>query len=202
MYEVFVNGHRIFLTSTIVKETDFKLFLMDTVSLEDVIDQLEKGRIPGAQIYHPDEATLLKKFTKKAPLVVAAGGVVKNDKGKTLFIYRNGKWDLPKGKVDKGETLEQAAIREVEEETGVKKLRIEHFLRKTYHLFKRNGEIRLKETHWYLMHTKYTGKLNPQCEEGIDQVVWLSDKKIVTALENSYENIKGFFEEVSTPVTT
>lgn len=193
MYEVFVNGHRIFLTSELTKETDFKLFLMDTVDIAEVIDQLEKGRIKAARIYHPDAHTLLKKFTKKVPLVIAAGGLVLNPKGDTLFIFRNGKWDLPKGKVDKGEAISDAAVREVEEETGVKKLKLDQFIKKTYHIFKRNGVYKLKETHWYLMQTKYSGKLEPQCNEGIEKAVWLDEAEAKKALENSYENIKGFF---------
>ncbi|WP_304621895.1 NUDIX hydrolase [Robertkochia aurantiaca] len=197
MYEVFANDHRLFLTSEIAKETDFKLFLMDTVDLEDVVSQLQKGKIQGAQIYHPKKKDLLKKFTKKAPLVVAAGGLVQNKQGETLFIFRNGKWDLPKGKVDKGESIEEAAIREVAEETGAKKLKLGDLLGVTYHLFKRNGVIKLKETHWYKMSTKYKGELIPQCDEGIEKAVWLSDDQIEEALSNSYANIKGFFERVT-----
>ncbi|MCF8716113.1 NUDIX domain-containing protein [Joostella atrarenae] len=193
MYEVFVNEHRIILTNRIEKETDFKLFLMETVDIEDVISQLNKGKIKCAHIYYEDEKVLLKKFLKKIPLVVAAGGLVKNKKDDILFIFRNGKWDLPKGKVDKGETIEDAAVREVEEETGVKKLKIDSFLKKTYHIFKRNGVYKLKETHWFLMYSKYKGELVPQCKENIELAEWRPEKDLSELMENSYENIKTLF---------
>ncbi|MCM5664396.1 NUDIX hydrolase [Galbibacter mesophilus] len=195
MYEVFVNEHRIILTDKIEKETNFKLFLMDTVDIDDVVHQLNKGKITCAHIYCEDRKALLKKFLKKVPLVVAAGGLVKNKKDEILFIFRNGKWDLPKGKVDKGETLEEAAIREVEEETGVKKLKIDSFLNKTYHIFKRNGTYKLKETHWYLMSSKYKGELVPQCKENIEIAEWRPESDIPELMENSYENIKTLFAE-------
>ncbi|MDG3583711.1 NUDIX hydrolase [Galbibacter pacificus] len=193
MYEVFVNEHRIILTNQISKETDFKLFLMDTVDIDDVIKQLNKGKIKYAHIYYEDGTVLMKKFLKKIPLVVAAGGLVKNQDNENLFIFRNGKWDLPKGKVDKGETIEEAAIREVEEETGVKKLKIDSFLNKTYHVFKRNGTYKLKETHWFLMKSKYKGVLVPQCKENIEIAQWRPDTDIPKLMENSYENIKTLF---------
>jgi 8-oxo-dGTP pyrophosphatase MutT (NUDIX family) len=128
-------------------------------------------------------------------LVVAAGGVVTNRAGKVLFIYRNDKWDLPKGKLDKGETLEECALREVEEETGVQGLKIENILKTTYHVFKRNGKYKLKQVYWYAMKTSYKGELTGQLDEGIVKVKWKGPNKIAIALENSYANIKILFED-------
>lgn len=189
MYEVFINEHPIILTNRLTKETDFKLFLLDTFNVNDVASQLARGDIRAAHLYYPDEAQLMKKLKAKVPLVMAGGGVVLNPKNEVLFIFRNGKWDLPKGKMDKGETMEQAAVREVMEETGVKNLKIERFLCKTYHIFKR-GDYRLKETHWYLMRTSYNGKLVAQENEGIHKVEWKNDEAVQDALGNSYQNIK------------
>ena len=141
-------------------------------------------------LYHEKKKELLSIFKKKLPLVIAGGGLVLNKKSRILFIFRNGKWDLAKGKLDKGETIEEAAVREVEEETGVKKLKVDKFLQKTYHIFKRNGTFKLKETHWFLMHTNYDGQLSPQCDEGIEIVEWKKESEIKKALKNSYQNIK------------
>ena len=154
-----------------------------------------KKKLKKAYLYHPDDKKILKLFMHKIPVVVAGGGFVVNKKGKILFIHRNGKWDLPKGKVDKGESIENAAIREVEEETGVKNLKIERFLHTTFHIFKRNGEYRLKQTHWFIMSTDYKGKLVPEKSEGIKKVKWKGARKTKKALKNSYHNIKVLFED-------
>jgi 8-oxo-dGTP pyrophosphatase MutT (NUDIX family) len=193
MYKVFVNDRPIILTNKIEKENDFKLFMLDTVNINDVVQQLNTKEIKAAYLYHPNKEQLLSKFRKKLPSVVAAGGRVTNSKGKILFIHRNSKWDLPKGKVDKGESVEEAAIREVEEETGVTGLTITKFIKITYHIFKRNGKLKLKETHWFDMQTNFSGKLKPQLEEDIDRVEWFGKKKTQKALEKSYANIKTLF---------
>ena len=117
-----------------------------------------------------------------------------NKKGEVLFIFRNGKWDLPKGGIEKGEEIEDTAMREVEEETGVGKLRITNKLEKTYHVFKRNGIFKLKITYWFKMETNYSGPTCPQEKEGISKAVWLKPSEIEAALGNSYENIKLLFE--------
>ena len=117
-----------------------------------------------------------------------------NKKGKVLFIYRKDKWDLPKGIIKKNETLEACAVREVQEETGVQNLVIENFLRTTYHIFKQNGKLKLKEVHWYAMTTDYEGELVGEVGEGIEKVRWKGPRKIREALENSYLNIRALFQ--------
>ena len=194
MYKVFVNDSPLILTNRLSETVNGNYFLMNGPAIKDAINALAKNKLEEAFIYHPNNEEILKKFTKKIPMVVAAGGVVTNKLGKVLFIYRNDKWDLPKGKVDNGESLEECAIREVMEETGVKDLVIENFLRTTYHIFKRNGKYKLKEVHWYAMKTTYDGKLKGEKKEGIVKVKWKGPHKIRKALENSYTNIRILFE--------
>ncbi|MFD0862609.1 NUDIX hydrolase [Sungkyunkwania multivorans] len=194
MYKVFVNEKPIVLTNTITKETDFKLFLLESADIYEVIRQLQKNKIAEARLYHPNKHLLLDLFKEKLPVVIAGGGLVKNSKGEVLFIRRNDKWDLPKGKIEKGESVEEAAVREVEEETGVENVAIDHQLMDTYHLFRRNGIYKLKLTHWYAMNTDYIGPTTPQLDEDITEVAWKNDVQTKEALTDSYENIKLLFE--------
>ena len=195
MYKVFVKELPLVLTNKLSEIDNGKYFLMNDGAVREAIDALAKKKLQQAYIYHPNHEELLKKFCKTITKEVAAGGVVTNKQGKVLFIYRNDKWDLPKGKLDKGESIEECALREVEEETGVKKLKIENFLKTTYHIFKRNGKYRLKEVHWFAMKTSFEGELVGQLEEGIEKVKWKGPKKIKKALDNSYINIKSLFGE-------
>jgi len=194
MYKVFVNDKPLFLTNQVQKETDFQLFLLESIDIKDLIIKIFKNKVDKAFLYHPDEKEMLKTLKTKIPVEKAGGGLVYNAKNEVLFIYRNDKWDLPKGGIEKGEEIEDTAIREVEEETGVKGLTIVNKLDKTYHIFKRNGRYKLKITHWFEMRTKYTGPLLAQADEGIDRVEWKSTEEIQEALKNSYENIKLLFE--------
>jgi 8-oxo-dGTP pyrophosphatase MutT (NUDIX family) len=196
MYKVFVNDKPLFLTNTVEKETDFRMFLLESVDIEQLIVNMFNNKIQKAFLYHPDEKETLKKLKEKIPVAKAGGGLVYNKRGEVLFIFRNGKWDLPKGGIEKNEDIEDTAIREVGEETGVKGLKITQKLQKTYHVFKRNGTYRLKVTHWYEMKTDYSGKLSGQLEEGIEKVAWLNPEQIKEVLTNSYENIKLLFETV------
>ena len=135
-------------------------------------------------------------FCSNYKLVEAAGGLVYNDKNQLLMIFRNGKWDLPKGKLEIGEDIESCSIREVEEECGIKGLQITERISDTYHTYELKGERILKRTYWFKMKTNFEGELTPQKEEGIISAEWISKKRIPEILENAYENIKGIVAEV------
>ena len=194
MYKVFVNDKPLFLTNQIFKETDFQLFLLESVDFKQLIVKYFQNKIQKAYLYHPDEKEIMKVLKTKIPVNKAGGGLVYNKNGDVLFIFRNGKWDLPKGGTDKGEEIEDTAMREVEEETGVNGLSISKKLQKTYHIFKRNGVYKLKITHWFEMQSTYDGIPVGQAEEGIEKVEWKNPEQIKEALKNSYENIKLLFE--------
>ncbi len=195
MYKVFVNDKPLFLTNQVQKETDFKLFLLESVDIKKLIVKIFQHKIQKAFLYHPDEKLIMKTLRAKLPVEKAGGGLVYNKDGDVLFIFRNGKWDLPKGGMEKTETIEETAIREVEEETGVTGLAITEKLQRTYHIFKRNGRYKLKITQWFEMRTKYEDIPQGQADEGIERVEWVNPKDIKFLLENSYENIKLLFEE-------
>ncbi|WP_395046496.1 NUDIX hydrolase [Flavobacterium sp.] len=195
MYKVFVNDKPLFLTNEIKKETDFKFFLLESADINQIIINFFQNKLQKAYLYHPDEKEIMKTLRAKIPVNKAGGGLVFNKNGAVLFIFRNGKWDLPKGGIEKGELIEDTAIREVEEETGVTGLTITGKLQKTYHIFKRNGRYKLKITHWYEMKTDFEGTPTGQIEEGIEKVAWLNPDEIKEALKNSYENIKLLFVE-------
>ena len=190
MYKIFVGDKPIILTTKVEQEINFKNYLLDTVSIGKVIKELNTTSLEGVHLIHENEDKLLKKFLKKLPNVIAGGGKVYNESHDILFIYRNDKWDLPKGKVEGNETIEETAVREVSEETGVGGLEITKPLETTYHIFKRNGRYKIKVTYWYEMKTNFNGNLYAQEEEGITKVEWLNQNQAKVALGNSYANIK------------
>ena len=130
-----------------------------------------------------------ESFCTNYMLIEAAGGLVYNNSNQLLMIFRNSKWDLPKGKLEVGEDIEQCAIREGEEECGISGLTITQQLEDTYHTYKINGKEILKRTYWFKMKSSFKGKLVPQINEGIMEAVWVDDKRIAEKLENSFENI-------------
>lgn len=199
MYTIFIDKSKLILTSELKTQlSEGEIFCsIKELDLEKFLKQLDKGKIQTAYAYHPNELKLMKKLKKKITLVKAAGGVVRNSKKEFLFIYRNKKWDLPKGKLNKRESIEMAAIREVEEETGVKNLTIDSFITDTYHIFKREETYFLKKTTWFLMSTDFKDTLIPQQEEGITKVCWKTDAEIPKILKKSYPNIGVLFDHLS-----
>jgi 8-oxo-dGTP pyrophosphatase MutT (NUDIX family) len=122
-------------------------------------------------------------------LIQAGGGLVVNEKEEILFMLRRGKWDLPKGKLDPGETLESCAVREVEEETGVGQLELVKFLLITEHQYEEKGVLILKETHWYLMKSSSDQQLIPQKEEDILELKWIGASEFRIVKGNTYPAI-------------
>lgn len=133
---------------------------------------------------------LLEDFISLFQYVEAAGGIVYNNSGDRLFIYRFGKWDFPKGKVEPHETIEEAALREVQEETGLKELELLEELPSTFHMFDYKGKRFLKRTYWYKMYYSGTETPVPQTEEDIEQAVWIGDSGIKYVLQNTYTSLK------------
>ncbi|WP_238381695.1 NUDIX hydrolase [Mucilaginibacter pedocola] len=151
---------------------------------------------PGDLFYvlSPDPKAAMKKAMKTVKLVEAAGGLVQHEDGTHLFIYRNEKWDLPKGKLEKGEKTKIAAVREVEEECGIKVAKREDKICKTYHMYEWRGKIVLKKTHWYYMKHKGKAKLVPQIEEGITAVRFFNREQVAAIITNTYPSIIDVLE--------
>ena len=123
--------------------------------------------------------------------VLAAGGVVVNEENEMLFIYRHSKWDLPKGHVEKDESFEDCALREVKEETGIVNLYINRFIGTTEHEYFDSylDTDAIKETHWFEMRSGKNESLLPQAEEGIEWIRWIPKEDVFLFLKNSYKNI-------------
>jgi ADP-ribose pyrophosphatase YjhB (NUDIX family) len=195
MYKVFVNQKEIILTSTAPKGKGVKVLPLKSTPFKNIIRIIRTTRVKRLYLTHDNPKKLLSGFKKKLPVTIAAGGVVQHEDGKLLFIYRKKRWDLPKGKVDKGESLEGAAKREVKEETGVKKIKVRKLAGVTYHIFKRNNRYQLKETHWFFMKTSYKGVLTPEIKEDITKATWKNKSKIAKAIKKTYPNIEDLFDK-------
>ena len=194
MYKVFFNQKPIFLTTELVSQTDrTPVMFIKFSSPENIVKALKSKKIECLYLYHQEKHKLWMHFLRHFPIVEAAGGLVRHQDGRFLFIYRNEKWDLPKGRIEKNEPIRIAAVREVEEETGVDGLEIVKPLIETFHVFNRNGKYKLKKTFWFEMKTASTSTLTPQLDEGIEQAVWVFEKEIPLKFENAYENIKQVY---------
>ena len=159
-------------------------------TIKTIIHEMHQPQVHAGVFYHHDLDALKKAFWKKFSLVKAAGGVVINEKKEILLIFRRSKWDLPKGKLNKGENLETCAIREVEEETGLTKTRLEKLLNITYHTYKEGARYKLKETTWYVMRS--TGKQNilPQTEEDIEDLKWVKHGDLKNYFKKTYPSVR------------
>ncbi len=194
MYIIFIGDTPIYLTENINFSNKNNFFFSDKILIEELLELAKSKDFESLYFYHSDIKLLWKEFKGFFKIEKAAGGLVRNALNEVLFIYRFEKWDLPKGKIEKGEKKKIAAIREVEEECGISNLEIVSKLPKTYHVFQRKGEETLKITHWYKMRTTFNGVLVPQLEEGITNAVFKNTNEVSDALKNSYGNIQLLFK--------
>jgi ADP-ribose pyrophosphatase YjhB (NUDIX family) len=151
---------------------------------------INKKSIKEIYFYNENEEQLFAYFSKLFKVIDAAGGLVKNKKAEWLFIYRHNKWDLPKGKLEKNEAITDAAIREVEEECGIKGLSIVKQIPSTYHIYFIDSKAVLKRTYWFEMDCTDLSPLVPQQEEGITDVKWLSKNELKKVWANTYESVR------------
>ena len=191
MYKVFFNQKPIILTTDIISlKEDSPFFYVKFTNKKFIVKALKSKKVKMLYLYHSKEDKLWYYFLNMFKLIEAAGGLVRNlEKNHFLFIFRNKKWDLPKGRINKNEEVKNAAIREIEEETGVENLSIIKPLNTTYHIFKKNRKYRLKKTFWYLMETDYSGDLNPETNEGIEKAIWIDKNSIISLKSEMYKNI-------------
>lgn len=202
MVKVFFLNKTIYLTSNLMdyhQKKDTVLVRIHSLDeLQMMHDELvNKNQFIEVYFYHENEKLLLSSFSLSFKVIEAAGGLVKNNKGEYLFIFRNGKWDLPKGKIEKGEGIKVAAVREVEEECGISKLKILKELDSTYHVYHQDGKAILKRTYWFEMVCEDDAKLIPQEEEGITEVKWIAKKDFDQVNDNTYDSIKEVMKSIA-----
>jgi len=136
-----------------------------------------------------DLRLFLEKISLMEKTITAVGGIVENEKGEYLLIFRKKHWDLPKGKLDDGESIETCAVREVKEETGLQQLTLGDHIDNTLHQYEEKGELVTKKTYWYHMKGSSADELVPQTEEDIEAIKWVKRSELPQYLENSYPNI-------------
>ena len=172
----------------------------DAASLESLVDRAAEGSVPGYLLITPDEEALFSTFQRIYHPVQAAGGIVTNSGGEVLLIFRLRRWDLPKGKIDPGETPEEAALREITEETGLIHISLEKKLTRTWHGYRMGTRNLLKETHWFKV--SFTGNelTVPQIEEDIVDIQWIRPDNLPKYVAYSYPNLKSVFRAAGYPV--
>jgi 8-oxo-dGTP pyrophosphatase MutT (NUDIX family) len=159
-------------------------------SFDDALLDVQRPGIMGAIIEDISEDALLAQLNVMYTTIDAGGGLVYNEQGAMLMIFRRGKWDLPKGKLDKGESIAECALREVKEETGLVTLTLGEKICDTYHIYTQDNEQFLKRTAWYKMNGSSADRLTPQKEENILEARWISEKDIAPFATKSYEAIR------------
>ena len=205
MYKVFFNDSTIQITDDAKKSS--KNNITQTVDCEnygfvkELISKIESSdKSINFVVQNKDYSQLWDCFKNQLTEIPAAGGLVQKSDLSLLFIKRLGVWDLPKGKIEKNETPESAAIREVEEECGVSGLKIIRQLDSTFHIYRSPylnfpDNLVLKETKWFLMSIEGEQTMVPQVEENIEEVRWFAINELDKVIGNTYLSLREFLEK-------
>lgn len=196
MYKVFINDTVFWLGFNLEKTFFNKKFSFTTCYTVQEFDFILNSKVKEEVIIvnFPTLKVLNKLLEKKFRIVEAGGGLVVNEKEEILFIFRKGRWDLPKGKLEKREKIKHGAIREVEEECGITEPKIREDLITTFHKFRNKGSDCIKKTYWYIMDYDKNEELIPQKEEGITKVKWIHPDKLEKVFKNTFPSIKDVLE--------
>jgi 8-oxo-dGTP pyrophosphatase MutT (NUDIX family) len=195
--KIYFNNKPLFLCDAVDENIEPYLHHDDAIFIDELnshtvksmIHEMQLEKVHAGVFFHTDLEELKKSFFKKFTLVKAAGGLVTNEKNEILLIFRRGSWDLPKGKLDKGEKLEACAIREVEEETGLKDIDLTSPLTITWHTYHEGSRFILKESHWYRMKIKGEQKGTPQTEEDIQEIKWVKAGEMEPYLKKAFPSV-------------
>lgn len=162
----------------------------DAETVKNFAEKVKCKSVTGGAIIHADINAALEMFKQHFETIQAAGGIVLNDQKELLFIFRRGKWDLPKGKADEGETPEATAEREIKEETNIGPLKLKYKVGETYHIYLQDGKTILKTSIWFHFTTTGRGKPRGQEDEDITEVKWVPTVDIKQPMQNTYETIR------------
>lgn len=204
-YKIYVNGKPVFLTDpkgvaeiglSPDKNTHILLYVGKRKIIKNYLDKLDKNPDTKAVVlYSPNVEGLWDDFQSCFKILEAAGGLVQSPKGEILVFFRRGSWDMPKGKIDPGETPPQAALREVQEETGLNNLTLGSLIGHTYHTYDQGSQRILKKTWWYHMTAAETDTV-PQTEEDIEEIRWVEPKSWLANTPNVYDSIRDVIIDV------
>ncbi len=188
MYTIFKNDTSIILTDKGNNPESAYHFLWKDMKEGDTLNKLFSLSYPKIYLQDVDLEGMWKEFRQNFKIIEASGGIVRNGLGQILFIFRNGIWDLPKGKIEVGESRETAALREVNEECGFTRLSLGNFIGTTYHIYNEIESEVLKVSYWYEMSSDQK-ELTPQLEEGITALKWVGLNDLDLIIDNTYPNI-------------
>lgn len=201
MYQIFFDHRSIVICSkTDNYSTDYSTVTLtngdnsDLAHIPTLFDESPKITTLYIPVDDPDAA--YQRFASHFTRINAAGGLVENPDGEYLFIFRNGVWDLPKGKQEDGEDIALTAIREVEEECGVRNIKLGEQICITRHTYHRDGKFYLKDTYWYKMSDPVKEELKPQLEEDITSAVWVGKGKVDECMKNTYPSIREVISKI------